>query len=407
MRYVALLNVDPSGGSYTVSSLTGDRLAIGHKLVEAAMKKWLQIHFDHRPTSPSSPIVEKECCLSEMGSNSLVVSKQQRVDLAITLVIRKKELVVLFEVQSNKNREETIIKLSCALMHQLIYLRNRGVSILEVVGFYIPVVEGFVEKLTCSWSDVVIQFRSAAQKLNSSDIWSTIEEVYEKQSHYKPSFDSSEFTIPMSLEYIQSNFGEKAFQMQSTASVVICDPEIKKVYKYCFGSPEKDANSSLVDSKLDLRYSNLPTNQQFVNRKPFFIFDQLDKPLSKDLAKTCLNKFVRGCVNALKELHDSNIAHLDVRLENVCIDPETKEPVLIDLDRSEEITEKQIAFCYGGSTMCSPGTSDIWTTKNSDWRQLAIMIIFIQSTKVKDYHTITVDDSAHSFLKTMFNEGNS
>ena len=47
-----------------------------------------------------------------------------------------------------------------------------------------------------------------------------------------------------------------------------------------------------------------------------------------------------------------------------------------------------------------------WTCEGMDWRQLAIMIYYIlNSENIKAYH-ITIPDSAHPFLFTMFREGN-
>ena len=46
--------------------------------------------------------------------------------------------------------------------------------------------------------------------------------------------------------------------------------------------------------------------------------------------------FISGfAFEALKELHDINLAHLHTRLENICFDPDLRRAMLIDLDRSQ------------------------------------------------------------------------
>ena len=61
-------------------------------------------------------------------------------------------------------------------------------------------------------------------------------------------------------------------------------------------------------------------------------------------------------------------------------------PILIDLDRSVKVDGVVFDMKYGCSAMYSIGDSSNWTARNTDWRQLAIMITFIQSTNCEDYH---------------------
>ena len=86
-----------------------------------------------------------------MGPHRLLVRGPQIVDLALKNP-EKNAVAVLFEVESNHDYDGTIRKLTCALIHHLIYFRNRNVNTLEMVGFYIPVGEGYIEAVTCTWS---------------------------------------------------------------------------------------------------------------------------------------------------------------------------------------------------------------------------------------------------------------
>jgi len=49
-----------------------------------------------------------------------------------------------------------------------------------------------------------------------------------------------------------------------------------------------------------------------------------------------LKKFIEAVYSALSELHTKlHLAHLDVRLENICFDAQSH-PVLVDLDRAKD-----------------------------------------------------------------------
>ena len=48
--------------------------------------------------------------------------------------------------------------------------------------------------------------------------------------------------------------------------------------------------------------------------------------------------FAAGVVSALYELYNmGHLAHLDLRLENICFDPDSHKAILINLDRSAPI----------------------------------------------------------------------
>ncbi len=46
-----------------------------------------------------------------------------------------------------------------------------------------------------------------------------------------------------------------------------------------------------------------------------------------------------------------------------------------------------------------------WTPIKFDFRQLAIMIIYLQSDNHIDYHVIVVEQTAHVFLRKLFFQG--
>ena len=118
----------------------------------------------------------------------------------------------------------------------------------------------------------------------------------------------------------------------------------------------------------------------------YFKFPKLLKPLTEEQARECLKCFGEGVFAAIKQLHEHGYAHLDIRLANICIDPATFEPVLIDLDRGCKCKEKADPEKYSQSCMYDlPGAA----AENYDWRQFGLMLDWIQNDRRssnKSYH---------------------
>ena len=101
------------------------------------------------------------------------------------------------------------------------------------------------------------------------------------------------------------------------------------------------------------------------------------QPLKQEEARACLQDFVRKVVAALQEFHKLNLAHLDVRLPNLCIN-ENFDVVLIDVDFSKAITVRPPI----SSSSCLyniPSTpSDIRPAgQRTDYMQVGWMIAYI------------------------------
>lgn len=132
------------------------------------------------------------------------------------LILKNGLVIVQFEVVSSKDREATIRKLSFGLIDQLTYL---GIDVNEVVGFCVSVSPGFVEKVSCKWSDANLQFDVQPTELERR----TIKDVYRTQSGYTPSAGSN-FVLPLTPSFIERNFGRDAYQTKSGRSVVVVLP---------------------------------------------------------------------------------------------------------------------------------------------------------------------------------------
>ena len=94
----------------------------------------------------------------------------------------------------------------------------------------------------------------------------------------------------------------------------------------------------------------------------------------------CLHDFLKGLAQAIQEFHQHGFAHQDIRLENVCFN-EQYEPVLIDLDRSIEITGSPIF--YGKS--CMYMRAGEMTPDQIDWIQVGWLAAWVLHCE-DDYH---------------------
>ncbi len=126
-----------------------------------------------------------------------------------------------------------------------------------------------------------------------------------------------------------------------------------------------------------------PTEHIWFLSKSFFKYPQMT-PLTKEGISTSVHlliELVNGTVKALLNLHSSGYAHNDVRIENICFREEDQEIVLIDLERRIAVGLKPRQ--YGISTMYvitkNENRTQNWTPSKLDFRQLAIMMIYLQS----------------------------
>ena len=123
--------------------------------------------------------------------------------------------------------------------------------------------------------------------------------------------------------------------------------------------------------------------------KTYFEFELLDMPLDWEAAKTYVVHFVEAVVTAINELYDAGIAHQDIRLENICFNVSQQRAVLIGHAVSTEVLPSIPSY------MMYRAPSSTWTAEMVDWRQLAILIYYIEVDTNTEYHDIVVGvDSA-------------
>lgn len=378
---------------------------VGHKEVSKAIARWVGTKLRRSGHLTCSVTTEKSL-KDPFGVNQLWLTELKRVDVAAT----KDDIpVVQFEVESGHNRDATVRKLSYGLVDQLRYLKNRRVQVNEIIGFYVPIGKGYVEKVACNWDDAELVYIIKSTKLEFNSVEDEINSVYARQSALDPRDDSTNFLLPLTPSYIRSQWDVNAYQQESGASVVIVSPGEGKgyVYKRPLRVHAIDTLQGLLVRRQELFHSVLPIDHVIKGQCIFFKFHLCLPPLSRGQAKVYIAVLVCQVVNALNELHQAGLAHLDIRLENICFSPETQEALLIDLDRcSLKDREAEYANVHGKSTMYSQPSGSSWKAFNLDWRQLGIMIKYIlKDPPIDDYHSITVDSDDDAFLFALFNEG--
>lgn len=285
------------------------------------------------------------------------------------------ELEVVIEVDSG-NKDSTIFKLALDLIDHNRYYRNKDSQISGCTGFYFPVGTGVVEKVDCVWDDKKIKYKILCTGIAEADLNQTFRNVLQQTKAKNTrirNLVSSNFTLPMSEQYISTTFGTGAHQLCSGDSIVIINSEREEVYKHPL---PKDAYITLqMARKMEgLRHTAIPITSPSTIPPEYYTFKAYKPPLTHTEAKTHIVLFVRSVVRAIQELHSFNTAHLDIRLENICFNA-NNEAILIDIDRSRTKTKSSfhLFLRYSRAEMyrCESHT---WTCENLDWKQLGLLI---------------------------------
>ena len=198
-------------------------------------------------------------------------------------------------------------------------------------------------------------------------------------------------------------------QFYSKHSIVVADYE--NVYKFVNNLHERTQVDSLCSQcsmqTLELEKSLIPHNWRFFEGIRFFTYERLPKSgCSRKEAIANFPELVSAVIAAIEELHACNIAHLDIRLDNIGFRRECDftSAVLIDLDRSKPADESyQGDSIYKHSCMYTVPAQLISkqkcqvTNATMDWVQLGFMLIWIllvkdvSSEEDIEYHSMNSD----------------
>ncbi len=288
--------------------------------------------------------------------------------------------IFIFELESNSNWSNTTLKLTIQLAQMLASLRNRtGPSIDTIVGFYIPFksVQCVVE-VQVKWSDSALKFVETHSYVEMIDVNARLAAIYLQNKGYwdNSRWDNtmSVFNYPVTPTYLRKIFGVGAMQIQSGDSVVIVSSDLGGVYKKPMNTVEQQRLFELFAFQHTHPNIGFPNNLLRVGDKIFFRFSEYFPPATVPMIHEKCVWYIRSLVNVVKALHALNLAHLDIRRENICLSESGL--VLIDLDRSCEATGEAIMYKYKYRT--NPKMKIIipvnWTNAQLDWAQVGLLL---------------------------------
>ena len=323
------------------------------------------------------------------------ISEHKRPDVMIMSDEAEPTTLVQIEVDSGKSWERTMRKLAHGLAHQLTSLRNWDDTTNKVSGFYFPFrKQECVVRVEVTWSDMELCFEEEHFNLvDPSEVGGIVRSVWKDAEDLKARCNGvhNNFSIPLSRDFIRHEFGEDVFQISSREAVVLVDPTKRKVYKHPLsGDVYRVLNNLMMESNENVITLSRSEPPRAIKRrsKDYFEFNLLGNPLSRSKAKERITKFLASVIEAVEELHtcnlDNPIAHLDIRLDNICTD-ENDEAVLIDFDRMQYFSTSYKYGSYRSVMYRVPGGKK-WTAKQVDWRQVGIMIVYILTDHLYDYH---------------------
>ena len=312
---------------------------------EAAVAAWLKKRFPKMDVSKTAYTIDG--CLETLPALFTSQPMKPGVSVVHKTSDKVKVPILLIEVHSKGNSsadqsyEDSINKVMLGLFDHMRWLRNADPSITEWSSFVFPAfnIDGCVTRVDIKWVDDCTTFDGTycPLPLNIRTIEESIGITYRNQLE---KVTSSSFKIPQKVRYalplnqetIASQFGEGSIQMPSANAVVVLSSNKKFVYKFIINPVVRDnLTSHVIPNLLDSNdYSSL-CPQRFLLPEPpyfarpfleqtFFKYRCLKLPLGKRDVTRCLAEYFESVSSALRQLHEFGMAHLDVRLENICFD---------------------------------------------------------------------------------------
>ena len=300
---------------------------------------------------------------------------------------------ILFEINSSP-MTDTITKLFANLIDLLRYIRHFEPSITSWVGFTFPKDEAdstnnFACKVEVVWDEC--KFVCNVTSLTMEMIKEMVQETFGKQiqlvQQLKINPSPEPFLVPLSkqdLDFIQGKLKDYACttlkQVKSKFSILLTNGT------YYFKLPGNLSHQSALKN-LVIQYLKMnQTDRDNYDKHLVLPFDQLKDPidlyvframkyqLTEHVAKQCLPDLAGGIIDGLDFLHRLGLAHLDVRLPNVCVG-EDYGIRLIDFDRSssrDDVDEYREHFMYTYET-------EDRKVQNLDWKQFGLLLFTLSS----------------------------
>eukprot|EP00118_Oscarella_pearsei_P008614 m.45427 g.45427 ORF g.45427 m.45427 type:complete len:500 (+) comp33594_c0_seq1:43-1542(+) len=382
---------------------------------EDAIVKWLQ-------RSNSFFYEEVEMCITrdkeekEFKECPSLFSSRIKPDLTI----RYKGLpLCLFEVDSSPYHG-TLNKTALVLLDHFCWLRNGNREIDEWKAFTFPKSgkKSCVTIVTVQWLHdelkFKISFKHLANEALDEEVYSVCQEAIGKMLKEAP--EEIKHGIPLSSSSLKEMGSDGNFsQLPSRCCIIACDYDKKILLKFiCDGSEYKMVHKltrrmELLPNKSSLPSYLLPSGDQDVGEHLFFKFPLLLRHMSQEQARECFRSFFESVSKAIQALHDDlKVAHLDIRLENICFrcnDDSSATAVLIDLDRAAPIhkSARNVRYCNSGSCMYKvPMALGGFTVEQLDWRQLGILMMYVKyGSRGKSYHKMEVSHRGDKVIKAL------
>ena len=408
-----LINYEQYDGppsKYSLQRLTSlQEVPCSSRVAEGEVADWLVKELD----ISSRRVMTNQALKLKPNIDPQNISEHKKPDVMIMSDEAEPTTLVQIEVDSGKSWERTMRKLARGLAHQLTSLRNWDDTTEKVSGFYFPFrKQECVVRVEVTWLDRQLRFHvEYFNLLDPSEVGGIVRSVWKDAEDLKARCNGvhNNFSIPLSRDFIRREFGENVLQISSRQAVVLVDPTKRKVYKHPLS--DRVCNlllSGLMDRTVNKKFtpsrSELPRVIKWVGSKYYFEFNLLGNPLDRSEAKKRITTFLASVIEAVEELHNlaDPIAHLDIRLDNICTDEHDK-AVLIDFDRMQYFSTSYKYGSYRSVMYRVPGGKK-WTAKQVDWRQVGIMIVYILTDHLYDYHE-KIPPYRHPFIKELIEEG--
>ena len=333
---------------------------------------------------------------------SYFVAKKKRPDSSV--LIRDFPCAIL-EMVSDNNIEKTSGELLAHLLDQLRLFRSYDPDKdYKLKGWIVPPLTSAYPtvSITFWWDcegyvfDTKLKYGIGRDEL-VTDIQSQLKEVctYIRTTFQEPM--QHKFFLPLSRRTLLT-FGDNAIQLHSGKSIVVATKE--KVHKLIV-SPK--VFTQYTEFLAALTIKGLLSKHMCLLRKPenslFLESPRLMYPFEPSEVVCCLADFAEICTVALESIHAIGVAHLDVRLDNICFQYEKGNniiAVLIDFDNSRFVKAQK----FQGSGRMFESIEE-WTNANLDWRQLGIILAWIvdsRSVTHEDCHDLNESSPFASHL---------
>ena len=341
-------------------------------------------------------------------------------------MVYNRTMVLRIEIQSSP-MSNAVAKLAANLIDDCRYLRHYDQSITKVEGFAFcnSTDKGYVCKVTVEWNDLSFYVSTEPMNCNERTILLSIKEAFNYHVDHahkindalnnKTTFES--YFIPFSnkdvvllKQLISAQYSQTEFlkQVESWYSLVFTDNH-QYYYKYCPDESDRVKMSCLMKEDkcnclvfpIDIFYLRLPSEKKL----QLVVFDKQEQQLSdltQEERKSCLYYIAIGINEALTVLHQKyKLAHLDVRLDNVCFHKGTV--TLIDFDRCQSVVENSVNEYCDSFMYTFPNESE-GSIKLLDFKQLGMLIFSIMHGKIqtdlkaKDFESETGDTLVASLV---------